>query len=88
VTGRWRPFLITAVFTGMRASELVAQNVARGVKLKSDDGREAKGPLREGVDFPSTKERSTFDAEPMHGAPSVTPSPRWGSATSPCLRLS
>jgi integrase len=32
---------------------LVAQNVARGVKLKSEDGREAKGPLREGVDFPS-----------------------------------
>jgi integrase len=31
---------------------LVSQNVARGVKIKSD-AREAAGPLREGVDYPS-----------------------------------
>jgi integrase len=34
---------------------LVAQNVARGVKLKSNI-RSEKGPLREGVDFPSKAE--------------------------------
>jgi integrase len=34
---------------------LVAQNVARVVKLKSTD-REAVGPIREGVDFPSKAE--------------------------------
>ena len=34
---------------------LVAQNVAHSVKLRSED-REAKGPLREGVDFPTRAE--------------------------------
>jgi integrase len=34
---------------------LVAQNVALAVSIK-DDGRGAKGPLREGVDFPSRAE--------------------------------
>jgi len=34
---------------------LVAQNVARSVKIKGD-GRTKKGPLREGVDFPSRAE--------------------------------
>jgi integrase len=34
---------------------LVAQNVARGVKIKADDRTEI-GPLREGVDFPSRAE--------------------------------
>src|SRR6266536_2475552 len=38
---------------------LVAQNVSRGVRLK-DDRREAKGPLREGADFPSKTELRTM----------------------------
>ena len=35
---------------------LVAQNVARGMKIKKDDRNEAKGPLRPGVDFPALRE--------------------------------
>jgi integrase len=35
---------------------LVAQNVARGVKIKADTRTETTGPLREGVDFPSKAE--------------------------------
>jgi integrase len=38
---------------------LVAQNVSRGVRLK-DDRREARGPLREGIDFPSKAELRTM----------------------------
>ena len=34
----------------------VAQNVARGVRLKSSDQRASGGPLREGIDFPSKAE--------------------------------
>jgi integrase len=35
---------------------LVAQNVARGVRIGGADDREANGPLREGVDYPSRSE--------------------------------
>jgi len=35
---------------------LVAQNVARGVRVGGENGRDAKGPLREGVDFPTRAE--------------------------------
>jgi integrase len=35
---------------------LVAQNVARGVKIKKDEREEATGPVRAGVDFPSMPE--------------------------------
>jgi integrase len=35
---------------------LVAQNVARGVRIKSDDRESTSGPLRAGVDFPSVPE--------------------------------
>ena len=45
----------------------VAQNVARGVKVKSDD-RNTKGPLREGHDFPTKDELRTI----INKAP-----PRW-----------
>jgi integrase len=34
----------------------VAQNVALGVKIKSDNREAAKGPLRPGVDFPTMAE--------------------------------
>lgn len=41
----------------------VAQNVARGVRLKSSDQRASGGPLREGIDFPSKAElRQLIDA--------------------------
>jgi integrase len=39
---------------------LVAQNVALSVKLKGESGRDAKGPLRSGVDFPSRSELKTM----------------------------
>jgi integrase len=35
---------------------LVAQNVARGVRIKADDRETSSGPLRAGVDFPSMAE--------------------------------
>src|SRR5262245_52907447 len=35
---------------------LVAQNVARGVRIRSDDRESSSGPLRAGVDFPSIEE--------------------------------
>jgi integrase len=35
---------------------LVAQNVARGVRIKVDDRENSSGPLRAGVDFPSIAE--------------------------------
>jgi integrase len=35
---------------------LVAQNVARGVRIKVDDRESSSGPLRSGVDFPSMAE--------------------------------
>jgi integrase len=42
---------------------LVAQNVARGIKLKSDERATATGPLRAGVDFPTRAElRTIMDA--------------------------
>jgi len=48
---------------------LVAQNVARGVKLGNED-REAQGPLREGVDFPTRAELKTLiDAASDHRRP-------------------
>jgi integrase len=48
---------------------LVAQNVARGVKMKSD-ARNTAGPLREGHDFPSKGElRSMMDNAPTRWRP-------------------
>ena len=46
----------------------VAQNVARGVRLKSSEQRTPGGPLREGVDYPSKTElRRLIDAAPDRG---------------------
>jgi integrase len=39
---------------------LVAQNVASGVRIKSDDRESTSGPLRAGVDFPSVPELNTL----------------------------
>jgi integrase len=44
---------------------LVAQNVARDVKIKSGDDRHSAGPLKEGCDFPSRAEiRQLIDNAP------------------------
>ena len=51
----------------------VAQNVARGVKIKADDRTEI-GPLREGVDFPSRAElKAMIENSTAAGAPSSSP---------------
>jgi integrase len=47
---------LKTVLTFCQGQGLVAQNVARGVKVKGDDRRRASGPLREGRDFPSKAE--------------------------------
>jgi hypothetical protein len=47
---------VKTMLTFCQGQGLVDQNVARGVKIKSDDRRKASGPLREGRDFPSKAE--------------------------------
>ncbi len=47
---------LKTMITFCQGQGLVAQNVARGVKIKSDDRRNATGPLREGQAFPSKAE--------------------------------
>jgi integrase len=46
---------LKSMLTFLQTQGLVAQNVARAVKVKSDPRNEA-GPLREGVDFPTKAE--------------------------------
>lgn len=56
---------VKTMLTFCQGQGLVAQNVARGVKIKSDDRRNAVGPLREGRDFPSKAEiRALIDNAP------------------------
>jgi integrase len=53
-----RRIVITSLKTCLSFAQgrgLVAQNVARGVRIKKDD-RESSGPLRAGVDFPTMAE--------------------------------
>jgi integrase len=38
----------------------VAQNVARGVRIKADDREAGSGPMRPGVDFPTRSELNTL----------------------------
>ena len=47
---------LKTLLTFCQGQGLVAQNVARGVKIKSDDRSKTKGPLREGRDLPSKAE--------------------------------
>ena len=47
---------LKTVLTFAQRQGLVAQNVARGVKIKSDDRRRAATQLKEGKDFPSKAE--------------------------------
>lgn len=46
---------LKTMLTFCQGQGLVAQNVARGVKIKNND-RNDSGPLREGIDFPSKAE--------------------------------
>src|SRR6478735_3713045 len=51
---------------------LVAQNVARGVRIKMDDRDSATGPLRAGVDFPSQPELNLLiDNAPVRWRPFI-----------------
>jgi integrase len=47
---------VKTMLTFAQGRGLVAQNVARGVKIKSDDRHRAVGQLKEGRDFPSKAE--------------------------------
>jgi integrase len=47
---------LKTMLTFAQGRGLVAQNVARGVRIKSDDRESTGGPLRAGVDFPSMSE--------------------------------
>lgn len=47
---------VGSMLTFAQGRGLVAQNVARGVKIKRDERQVTKGPLRPGVDFPTIAE--------------------------------
>src|SRR5262249_49861729 len=47
---------LKTILTFCQGQGLVAQNVARGVKIKSDDRRKGARQLKEGRDFPSKAE--------------------------------
>jgi integrase len=47
---------LKTMLTFAQGRGLVAQNVARGVRIKADDRENNTGPLRAGVDFPSMPE--------------------------------
>jgi integrase len=61
---------LKTILTFCQGQGLVAQNVARGVKIKSDDRRKAIGQLKEGRDFPSRAElRLLLDNVPSRWRP-------------------
>ena len=47
---------LKTMLTFAQGRGLVAQNVARGVRIKTDSRESSRGPLRAGVDFPSMAE--------------------------------
>ena len=51
---------VKTMLTFAQGQGLVAQNVAFGVKIKNSDRETAKGPMREGVDFPAIAEIRTL----------------------------
>ena len=51
---------LKTMLTFAQGRGLVAQNVARGVRVKSDDRESNTGPLRAGVDFPSMAELNSL----------------------------
>jgi integrase len=63
---------VKTILTFCQGQGLVAQNVARGVKIKVDDRQRATGPLHEGRDFPSKPEiRQLIDAAPGRWRPFI-----------------
>jgi integrase len=61
---------LKTALTFAQGQGLVAQNVARGVKIKGDDRRKSAGQLREGRDFPSKAEiRLLIDRVPDRWRP-------------------
>jgi integrase len=65
--------VLTSVRTALafaRGRGLVAQNVASGIKVKSDDRHKATGPLKAGRDFPTKAElRLLIDRAPERWRP-------------------
>lgn len=62
---------IKSMLTFAQQNGWVAQNVARGIKVKSDE-RNAQGPLREGHDFPTKEElRVLMDKAPARWRPLI-----------------
>lgn len=51
---------LKTMITFAQGRGLVAQNVARGVKVKKDDREDTRGPLRAGVDFPTMAELKLY----------------------------
>ena len=70
--------LAKAILTHAQSRGRIAQNVARGIKVKSDE-RNAKGPLREGYDFPTKAELRTIMRTPGLFQRSPSAVPRTGS---------
>jgi len=69
---------LKAILTHAQSRGWIAQNVARGIKVKSDE-RNAKGPLREGYDFPTKAELRTIMRTPGLFQRSPSAVPRTGS---------
>jgi integrase len=67
--------VLTSVRTALafaRGRGLVAQNVASGIKVKSDDRHKATGPLKAGRDFPTKAElRLLIDRAPERWRPFI-----------------
>jgi integrase len=49
---------LKTMLTFAQGRGLVAQNVARGVRIKADNREAASGPLRAGVEFPTSRAQS------------------------------
>ena len=63
---------LKTMLTFAQGRGLVAQNVARGVRIKMDDRDSATGPLRAGVDFPSQPELNLLiDNAPVRWRPFI-----------------
>ena len=63
---------VKTMLTFAQGRGLVAQNVARGVKIKNDDRHKASGPLKAGRDFPTKAElKQLIDRAPDRWRPLI-----------------